>query len=430
MADVLKRSLSLTHLVFYGVGTMVGAGIYSIIGAAAGIAGIYLWISFVLAAIAAFLTVLSYAELTSAMHKAGAEYQFMKAAFPKWKLPAFMAGYLIALNAAASSATVSLAFAGYMNVFVSTPISAAAFGLLLTCTLINIAGIRQSTWVGMALICVEVGGLLLIIGAGFTDGELNRSFASVPAMNAAPGIFAATALIFFIYIGFEDVANLSEESLSPTINVPKALLISALLTSALYVLVALSVIAVSTPEELASSDSPLTLAAGSVAPWMGHALAIAALFATASTALISLVSISRLLFAMARDGDMPSMLSRTWTKRQTPWVAALVLFIAACLLLPLGQVKIVASISSFGVLLVFIGVHIAMITLRYRQPDLKRDFTVPLSVGRFPILPLLGILISLALLTQFELIVYLVGGGAILFGTAIYYTLRRGKKMI
>ena len=121
MTQSLARSLSLTQLIFYGVGTIVGAGIYTIIGSAAGLAGTALWVSMLWAGAAAFLTALSYAELVSMLPKAGAEYQFLKAAFPKAPLVSFLAGFLIALNAAATSATVSLAFAGYLKVFLELP---------------------------------------------------------------------------------------------------------------------------------------------------------------------------------------------------------------------------------------------------------------------------------------------------------------------
>lgn len=416
----LRRSLNLAQLTFYGVGTMVGAGIYSVIGAAAGEAGTHLVISFILAGIAAFLTVLSYAELASMFPKAGAEYQFLKAAFPQRSLFSFMAGYLIALNAAATSATVALAFAGYLNVFAELPALPVATALLTACTVVNIIGIRESTWVGITLICVEVAGLLLMIWTGFEHGDITKSFHELPNWGDSAGIFAATAMIFFVYIGFEDVANLTEETLDPVKTIPRALLISVFITSALYILVALSIIGLSEPEALARSTSPLTAAAGSIAPWRGQALGIAALFATASTALISLISISRMLFAMAREDSMPKLLSRTWSQRKTPWIAALCLFAAACLLLPLGEVKIVASVSSFGVLLVFAGVQIAVIALRYRHPKKQRPFRVPFSIGNFPILPAIGIAIILALLTRFEPVVYLVGGGGVLFGIAVY----------
>jgi APA family basic amino acid/polyamine antiporter len=426
-AEQLNRTLNLPQLVLYGVGTMVGAGIYSVIGAAVGETGNQLWISFLLAGLAAFLTVLSYAELTSMFTKTGAEYEFLKAAFPRWRILSFMAGYFIAFNAAATSATVALAFAGYLDIFVSVPVMLTAFLLLAICTTINIAGIREATWVSISLICIEVAGLLLLIASGFQSGEMGKSFELTPEWSHAGGIFAATALIFFIYIGFEDVANLSEETRDPARTVPKALIISVILTSIIYVLVAISLVALADPETIATSGSPLSDAAGTIAPWRAQALGIAALFATASTALISLIAISRMLFGMARSGDMPKPLARTWSKRKTPWIAALVLFGIACLLLPLGEVKIVASVSSFCVLLVFAAVQMAMIALRFLKPKTKRPFRVPLAIGRLPVLPLLSILITVALLTQFEPIVYLIGLGAMLAGLAIYFVHQRSK---
>ncbi|MEY4642781.1 MAG: hypothetical protein RLZZ227_2775 [Pseudomonadota bacterium] len=424
--EQLKRTLNLPQLVFYGVGTMVGAGIYSVIGAAAAEAGPRLWLSFIFAGIAAFLTVLSYAELSAMYPQTGAEYNFLKQAFPKRPLFSFMAGYLIALNAAATAATVALAFAGYLNVFVELPAPIVALSLLTLCTALNIAGIKEATWVSIALICIEVAGLVLLVWSGFESGEMGRSFAAGDAGDGAgawkaAGIFTATALIFFIFIGFEDVANLTEETRDPVKTVPRALIVSVLFTSLLYVLVAVAFIALSELEGIADSESPLSAAAATIAPWRGQALAVAALFATASTALISLVSISRMLFGMARGGHMPELLASTLPARKTPWVAALALFAAACLLLPLGEIKIIASVSSLGVLLVFAAVQAAMITLRLRAPDTDRPFRVAFVVGRVPVLPVIGIGLILALLTQFDAIVYGVAGGAMLGGLVVYH---------
>jgi APA family basic amino acid/polyamine antiporter len=423
MANRLKRSLNLTQLVFYGVGTIVGAGIYTVIGSAAGMAGTGVWISLLLAGAAAFITALSYAELVCMYPRAGGEYQFLKHAFPGSGVPSFIAGYLIALNAAATSATVALAFGGYLNVFVSVPTWMVAFALLALCTVVNILGIRQSTWVSIGMICIEVSGLLLLIGVGFLRGEPGEAIA-LPDADAVAGIFAATALIFFIYIGFEDIVNLAEEANTPKRDIPLALIISVVITSVMYFLVVWAVLAISDPQTLASSESPLTTAAAGVAPWLGNALAVAALFATASTALISLVAISRLLYGMARDGRMPAALALTLGKRQTPWVAALVLFGAACALLPLGQVKIVASISACGILVVFIGVQAAVIALRYSAKNVKRPFKVPGRIGNLPVLPVIGIAIALALLTQFEAQVYAITGGALAGGGVLYGALR------
>ncbi len=424
----LKRTLKLPQLVFYGVGTIVGAGIYSVIGAAAGQAGPYLWISFLLAGFAAFLTVLSYAELASALPKAGGEYQFLKTAFKQWPLPAFIAGFLICVNAAATSATVSIAFAGYLRVFIDAPAVIVSLALLAVCTAVNIRGIGESTWTSIGLICVEVGGLLVMIACGIVGGSWDKL--SSPVVPPEPGaIFGATALIFFVYIGFEDIINLSEESHEPKRNVPRALLLSVAITATIYLMVALSVISLVPIEALRDSKSPLEAAAATVSPLAGKTLAVTALFATASTALISLISISRLMFAMARDGDMPRPLALLLPGRETPWVAALVLFAMAAALLPLERVEIVASISSFGILLVFISVQIAVIRLRYSKPTLSRGFRIPIAIGKCPLIPVVGIVVCAALLTRFEPIVYAVGCGALITGGLVYALQRRlGKR--
>lgn len=407
----LKRSLTLVQLVFYGVGTIVGAGIYSVIGAAAGEAGTLLWVSFLLSGLVAFLTVLYYAELSSMFPRAGAEYQFLRNAFPRLRILALLAGCLIALNASSTAATVSLAFAGYLGTFIDLPDVVVALALLSLCTLVNIGGIQQATWVSITLICVEVAGLLLLIAAGIAAGDWSNNFSyHLPSGASFPGsIFTAAALIFFVFIGFEDVANLSEEAVDPRHDIPRALILSVLITSTIYIFVALAAISLMSPADMVGSASPLAEAASTVAPWMGPVLAVAALFATASTALITLVSISRLLFGMAREGELPKVLAFTLPGRQTPWVAALALFGGACLLLSLGEIKILASISSFGLLLVFVGIHAAVIRLRFTRPAEERRFRVPLSWGRLPLPPVAGILAAMLLLTRFEPIVYAVG---------------------
>ncbi|MFZ5560210.1 MAG: APC family permease [Pseudomonadota bacterium] len=419
MATELRRSLGPIQLVFYGVGTIVGAGIYSVLGAAAGLAGPGVWVSLVLAGLAAFITALSYAELIALYPQAGAEYHFLKRAFPQQPFPRFFAGYLVAINAAATSATVALAFGGYLRVFLEIPAALTAFVLLSLCTLVNIAGIRESTWASIALICVEVAGLLLLVAAGFWHTDVMAAVA-LPAAADGSAIFAATALIFFIFIGFEDVANLAEEAKDAQRDVPRALLLSVGITTAIYLLVAWVALALAPPPLLAQSESPLTTAASGLAPWIGKTLAVTALFATASTALIALISISRLLFGMARDGALPAVLARLTPRRRTPWVAALALYGAACALLPLGEVRVVASVSALGVLTVFAGIQVALITLRFTRPELPRKFRVPGAVGRLPLLPVLGIIATLALLTQFEPRVYLVGGIAVAIGLLLH----------
>lgn len=428
MAGKLQRSLSLTHLLFYGVGTIIGAGIYTIIGTAAGVAGAQVWVSLILAGLAALLVALSYAELISAFPKAGAEYHFLRAGFPRVRFLSFAAGWFIMLNTAATCAAVGLAFGGYLRVFWDVPAWAVALTLLALCTGINIAGIRQSTWATITLICIEVGGLLLLIGSGVLTLDMFETIV-MPTWSDAGSIFSGAALVFFIYLGFEDVANLAEESKAPTKDVPRALLLSTVVTSVIYLFVVWTVLAAADPQTLAGSESPLTAAGTRIAPWLGTTLAVTALFATASTALIALISISRLIFGMAREGDMPALLARTTAVRKTPWAAALLLFAGACTFLPMGNVKIIASISSMGILLVFIGVQAALIALRFHQPALKRPFRVPLSLGRLPLVPVAGILACAALITRFDLVVYLIVSGVAVVGAVIYRLMHKHSRV-
>lgn len=416
----LANTLTLPQLVFYGVGSMVGAGIYSVIGAAAGEAGSALWISFLGAGAVALLTVLSYAELAARFPKAGAEYQYLKTAFPTRRFLSFFAGYLICVSAAATSATVSLAFAGYADVFVDVPRLPTALALLGLCTLINIWGLRQSTWVGITMISIEVLGLAAVIGAALlTDGDTAAATKAAEDISLS-GVAVATSLIFFVFMGFEEVANLSEEAKDPKRDVPRALIICVVVTTALYLMVAFAATHLATPEELSKSDAPLSDAAGKASPILVPALAVAALFATASTALISLVSISRMLFGMARDGAMPKALAATWAARKTPWAAGLTLFGAACLLLPLGEVKTIASVSSFSVLIVFIGVQAAVIGLRFKGGTKTQGFRVPLSIGRLPVLPVIGMICAGALLTRFSSDVYMAGAVVLAIGAGLF----------
>lgn len=423
----LARTLTLPQLVLLGVGTIVGAGIYSVIGAATGLAGRAMWLSMLLAGLAASLTALSYAELVSARPRAGAEYQFMRAAFPGRPLLAYLAGFLVAFNGAATAATVALAFAGYLRGFVDAPQIPVALSLLVACTVLNMAGIRQSAWVGVMLIVVEVGGLLLMIVLGLGRGQPGEALRWV-APGQASGVFAATALVFFAYIGFEDMANLAEEARRPAQDMPRALLVSVAGTSLLYVVLVWAILSVLQPGELAASAAPLADAAARIAPWAGPIVGVAALFATASTALLVLVSIARLVFAIARAGDLPAPLARTATRRQSPWGAALFLFAAASALLPLGEVEVVASVSALGVLVVFTAVHAAVIALRLRAPDPAPPFRIPLSVRGVPVAPVLGIAANLVLITQFAPKVYLVGGIVVAAGLLLRLPLRLRRR--
>jgi len=417
----LARVLGLSSLAFYGTGQILGAGIYSVIGAVAGLAGEALWLSFLLATVVALLTGLSYAELASAYPAAGAEYVYMRHAFPRWRWAPFATGIIIVASGAATAATVALAFGGYLQDFVPLPAVLAAGVLLALFTLLNIIGIRQSSWTNVVFTLVEATGLLLVIGIGVTRPQFGAAILARPQ----PGVFAGAALVFFAYLGFEDIANLAEEARHPARDLPRAIFLSLGVTTVLYILVGLASVALVRPERLAASDAPLAAAVMDAAPALAGAIGAIALFATANTALITLIVGSRMLFAMARDGDLPASLARVLPRRETPWIAAIVMLAGATVLLPFRNVATVAGLSSFGALIAFTTVHLSLVVLRHREPERARPFRVPLAAGRTPILPVLGALSALALMLQFNRVVYLVGALALLATAGLYAARRR-----
>jgi APA family basic amino acid/polyamine antiporter len=405
----LKPVLGPIQLLFYSIGVIVGAGIYSVIGAAVGLAQNGLWLSFALGAGVALLTAASYAEMATAYPEAGAEYIYVRRAWPKAEWLSFGVGVLMLIGNAAASATVAIAFGGYLREFVDVPPGWSGLVLLVACTALNIWGLRESGAVNIVFTSVEIGGLLLVIVAGI----VHEAALPPPKTETEPAIMAAAALLFFVYLGFEGVANLAEEVRRPGRNLPLALFASIAITTALYILVAFAIVKLASPAELAASEAPLAAAIRSVWPGSGNVLGAIALFATANTVLFTLISTSRLAFSMARDGELHRMFTGLLGRRQTPWLAAILSLAMAAVLLPVGSVRILAEISSFAALVAFVAVNVVLIALRYKRPHLPRPFRVPGAIGRIPVLPMAAIVSILVLLVHFDWQIYLAGGMAL-----------------
>jgi amino acid transporter len=224
------------------------------------------------------------------------------------------------------------------------------------------------------------------------------------ALATAPSfeLLAGSSIVFFSFLGFENIANLAAEAKDPGRALPRAILISLCAAILMYALVALAVVALSEPQALAESDAPLATAVRRASPQLAGALGGIALFATANTALASIISGSRVLLGMAEARELPRALSAVLAGRKTPWVATMVTAAIAGLLLPLGSVGTVASVSSFAALVAFTLVNVAVVLLRRAQPDLKRPFRTPLAVARVPVLPVLGALFSCVLMVRLE----------------------------
>jgi len=416
----LKPVLGPIQLVFYSIGIIIGAGIYSVIGAAAGMAQEALWVSFLLAAAVALLTGLSYAEMTTTFPKAGAEFLYLRRAVPEARWAAFGVGVLVLIGGSATAATVAVAFGGYLRVLVDVPVWLAALALLVACTAFNLWGLREASWVNIVFTLVEVSGLVLVIIAGFVGGDMLTSLEVVPTA----AVFPAAATVFFVYLGFEGIANLTEEVRDPGRDLPKAILSSIGITTALYVLVALAAVALASPSELATSEAPLAFAIQKVWPGATTLLSAIAIFSTANTVLIAMIAASRLAFSMAREGEIPHIFSALLSSRDTPWAAAVLILALSMTLATLGGLKILAELSSFAALLAFAAVNVALIVARFRLPQLARPFRVPLSFGRMPLPPLAAILSILVLLASFDWRIYVIGI-ALLSVSGGGYVLRR-----
>ena len=412
----LTPTIGSVQLTFYGVGVIVGAGVYSVIGAASAIAHDALWFSFVIGGFVAFLTGLSYAEMATAFPAAGAEYSYVRRAFPKAEWISILVAITILIGASATASTVAVAFGGYLREFVDLPQPVSALLLLVGCTVLNVIGLRESSWANILFTCIEVGGLLLVIAAGLTKGTVSADV-SAPLH---PGAIEAAAILFFVYLGFEQIANLSEEVRTPARDIPRAIFLSIGVTTVLYVLVALAVLAVVRPAELAGSAAPLALVMQHTWPQTRPLMSAIALFATANTVLITMIASSRLLFSMGRDGTIHKIFAALTKERQTPAVAACLSLAAAAILVPLGSITTLAAVSSFAALLAFTTANVALIVLRFGAPDHHRPFRVPIQIGRMPILPLAAIGGVGLLLAHFATGIYFAGVVALIIAVVIY----------
>jgi len=389
----LKKDLGLFELTLYGIGIILGAGIYAIIGEGAAIAGNGIWLSFIIAAIIATFTGFSYAELSSIYPKEAAEYNYTKSAFRKEWL-GFLIGWIMILAGIISSAAVALGFGGYFTYLFAMPefwIIPVAIAIILGFSLLNFIGIKESAIFNIISTIIEIAGLLIIIilGINFIGMHDMSYFFEIP--GGFQVLISAAALIFFAFIGFQDVANISEEVKSAAKNVPKALIISLAVSTVLYILVAISAVSVLGWEALAASKAPLTeVAVAAAGVWMLPVLSAIALFATGNTVLIILIVASRILYGMASGGSLPRIFSRVHKGRGTPHIAILSVMLISMVFTMIGDLGFVATLTNLGIFIGYFFVNMSLIMVRMKQPKVKGVFRSPLNIGNFPVLAAFG----------------------------------------
>ena len=428
----LRRSLGLFEAVVYGVGVILGAGVFALIGQAAGLAGNSLWVSFLISAFIAVFTGLSYAELSAMYPKAAAEFIYVKKAYGS-EFWAFIIGWLLIFTGVVGVATVSLGFSGYFfellkmsGEFPYYLMIGIAIGLIAVLSFINFYGIKESSKLNIVFTGISFLGLAAIIILGFwkittTTNPLNY----FEAPNGLTGIFSAAALVFFAYLGFEDVVNISEETKTPKKLIPLALLLSVIITTLIYVLISISVINLASWQELAASPAPLALAASKVFGDKAFIfISISALFATASTSLILLIVVSRMLYGIAREGSFPKILAKVHSGRGTPYVAIVVVMLLSMIFVLIGKIENVAKITSLGSLIAFSAVNLSLIHLRFMRPDIPRPFRTPFNLGKFPVTAFIGVVSCMALISCFDLELILFSLAVLLVG-GIFFAIHK-----
>jgi APA family basic amino acid/polyamine antiporter len=414
----LSRVLGLTEVTASGVGIIIGAGIYVLIGEAADQAGATLWLGFVLAALLSALTGLSYAELASMYPRAGAEYEYTRHAFPA--TVAFAVGWVMIAGLVVASGAVSIGFARYLGEFVAVNERVAAVLLMVAVAGVGLTGIKNSARATLVLSAIQVGGLLFVILVGFDHvGEVNLSEG-----NGLSGMLGAAALVFFAFIGFDEVITLSEETRNPAKTVPRALFAALAISAVLYVGVAIVAVSVLGAETLGASERPL-------ADVVGHSLggvsveivAAVALVSTFNTTLLALTAGSRLVYGMATGGALPRQLARL-NRRHVPIAAVAFSTIAAMGFAMLNDLGLIASITDAAVYFVFLAVNASVVVLRFRSPELGRPFRVPFSILRVPLTPVLGAASTLLMLTRLEPRSLAIGLAVVASGLVVHFAVQ------
>ncbi|MDA7948760.1 MAG: APC family permease [Hyphomicrobiaceae bacterium] len=395
----LRRALSLRLVVLYGLGVTIGAGIYVLIGATSGRAGIHAPFSFLIAALVMAPTAASFAELTSRMPVSAGEAAYVRHAFGSRGL-ALMVGLLVVTAGVVSAAAVAIGAAGYIRVFMDVPPDILTALVIVVMGLAAAWGIVESVSVAAILTLIEIAGLLLIIGAGLThDPALVMRVSEVVPLTTEPdvwgGIFAAGLLAFFAFIGFEDMVNIAEEANEPLKTLPRAIFLTLLISTLLYVLV-VSVAVLSVPiEGLAKSTAPLGFVYEQVTGGSPLVISAVAIVATLNGIIVQMIMASRVLYGLSSQGDLPAIIGRVNRVTRTPLVATGLVVGIVLLLGLVFPIEGLAEMTSRVTLTVFCLVNLSLIRVKFRgEPVPKGGFQVRMWV------PVTGLLASLALLAH------------------------------
>jgi len=398
-AAELDRVLDLPLLVLYGLGVTIGAGIYVLIGAVAARAGIYAPLSFLLAALVMAPAAAAFAEFSGRLPVSAGEAAYVREGLGSGLL-SLAVGLMVVSAGSLTASAVSVGSAGYIREFVDLPQGPVIAGVVLAMGAVAAWGILQSVAFAAFFTLVEVGGLALIVGAGFLyHPNLALDLPAVVPDSLEGrvwiGIAAAGLLAFFAFVGFEDMVNVAEEVKDPTHTVPRAIFITLITTTLIYVLVAAVAVLLVPVADLRDAQAPLAVVFTRVTGLSSAAVSAIAIVATLNGVIVQIIMASRVIYGLARQGSLPAVLGRVNGVTRTPLVAtALVVavILALSLLFPLAGL---AEMSARVTLTIFALVCLALLRLKLKGVAAPAGvFTVPAWV------PLAGLVSCLALLAS------------------------------
>lgn len=395
----LKRSLSLPLVVLYGVGVTIGAGIYVLLGAASGRAGIHAPFSFVVASVVVGFSAASFAELSARLPVSAGEAAYVRAGFRSDRL-ALLVGLLVITMGVISSAAIAVGSVGYVREFVALPDPLLAAILIIAMGAIAAWGIMESVTFASLFTLVEVGALLVVVGIGFGSHpqlltDLPRIVPDFSDMAAMSAVMSAALVAFFAFIGFEDIVNLAEEVKDPRRTLPWAIGLTLLVTTLVYFSVASVAVLAVPPDELAASRAPLSLVFGTLTGASPVVITAIAIVATLNGLIIQMIMASRVLYGLARQNSVSAVFGRVNARTRTPLNATL-LIVATVLVLALAfPLTVLAEWTSRIALTTFTLVNASLWLLKRRgEPAPEGAFTVPAWI------PVAGFLSCLALLAS------------------------------
>lgn len=390
MSTRLKRSLSLPLVALYGLGNILGAGIYVLVGKVAGFAGYSTALAFVIAMVTAAFTAFSYMELSGRFPVSASVSVYLHKAFGKRWLSVGI-GLAMVAGGVASAAALAQGFAGYLNEFFDVPTLVASIGLLAVLGGITLKGIGESAKAAAVFTLLEILGLGLVIWFGrsaFAGGDIASQF-SIDAGVGIGGIIAGAFLAFYAFIGFEDMVNVAEEAKHPRRTMPLAILFSLIASTALYLLVVIVAISVVGPSELAQSDAPLALVVEKSGSSFTSILAVLGMVAAINGIIVQIIMGSRVLYGLAKQGWLSERFKAVHATRKVPVTATLVVLgcmMAGTVLLPLVSL---AQLTSLLVLSIFTLVNVSLIVIKRRGDKHKGAIMVPIVV------PMIGTVLCL-----------------------------------